>query len=126
MRAQVYAIAFVLLMSPVVTRAHGSMPAAAHGGQVQEAAEHWVELVVRGDLVTVYVNEQDNKPRSAREWTGKATVLVGGKTEAVALTPAEGNSATAKLAAPATGRVTAVLRLTIDGKPAQARFAITP
>lgn len=31
---------------------------------------------------------------------------------------------TRRLAAPASGRVTAVLQLTIDGNPAQARFAI--
>ena len=128
MRAYAFPTAFALLISPVLAprlaQAHGPTPAAAHGGQVQEAAEHWVELVVRGDQVTVYVNEPDNKPLSAKEWTGKATVLVGGKTEAVTLTPAEGNSATGRLAAPASGRVTAVLQLTIDGKPAQARFAI--
>ena len=122
MRAYAYAVAVALLIHPAY--AHGPTPAAAHGGQVQEAAEHWVELVVRGDQVTVYVNEADNKPLPAKEWTGKATVLASNKTEAVALEPAEGNSATGKLAAPATGRVTAVLQLTIDGKPTQARFAI--
>ena len=124
MRAYAYAVAFALLIAPGLAAAHGPTPAAAHGGQVQEAAEHWVELVVRGDQVIVYVNEPDNKPLAAKEWSGKATVLVGGKSEAVTLTPAEGNSATGKLAAPATGRVTAVLQLNIDGKPAQARFAI--
>jgi len=122
MKAYAYTVAFALLIHPV--HAHGPAPAAAHGGQVQEAAEHWVELVVRGDQVTVYVNEADSRPLPAKEWTGKATVLAGNKTEAVALIAAEGNSATGKLAAPATGRVTAVLQLTIDGKPTQARFAI--
>ena len=125
MRAYAYAVAFALLIAPTLAVAHGPTPAAAHGGQVQEAAEHWVELVVQGDHMTVYVNEPDNKPLATKEWTGKATVLVGGKSEAVALTPAEGNSATGKLAAPATGRVTAVLQLTIDGKPTQARFTIS-
>jgi len=122
MKAYAYTVALTLLIHPVY--AHGPAPAAAHGGQVQEAAEHWVELVVRGDQVTVYVNEADSKPLPAKEWTGKATVLAGNKTEAVALIAAEDNSATGKLAAPATGRVTAVLQLTIDGKPTQARFAI--
>jgi len=124
--APIFTIAFALLTLPVVTHAHGPTPAATDGGQVQEAAEHWVELVVQGDQVTAYVNELDSKPLSAKEWSGKATILVGGKTEAVSLTPADGNSANGKLAAPATGRVTAVLQLTIDGKAAQARFAITP
>ena len=126
MKPSTLAFAFAVLGAPVLAYAHGPTPAAAHGGQVQEADEHWVELVIRADQVTVFVNEPDHKPLAAREWSGKATVLVGGKTETVTLTPSDGNSATGRLAAPASGRVTAVLQLTIDGKPAQARFAIAP
>ncbi len=125
MRPFTLAFAFALLGAPIAAHAHGPTPAASHGGQVQEAAEHWVELVIRADQVTVFVNEPDNKPLAAKEWSGKATILVGGKTETVTLAPADGNSATGRLAAPASGRVTAVLQLTIDGKPTQARFAIT-
>ena len=46
-----------------------------------------------------------------------------GKREEVALAPGEGNSLTGKLAAAPAGKVTSVLALTIDGKPAQVRFA---
>lgn len=124
MRPSTLAFAFAILGVPVIAHAHGPAPAAAHGGQVQEAAEHWVELVVRGDQVTVYVSEPDSKPLATKAWSGKATILVSGKTETVALSPGDGDSATGRLAAPASGRVTAVLQLTIDGSPAQARFAI--
>lgn len=123
MKLHTFTIACALLLGPVAAIGHGAPPAPAHGGQMQEAAEHWVELVTKGDQLTVYVSEPDNKPLPAKEWSGKATVLVGGKTEVVALTPDEGNSATGKLAAPAAGKMTAVIQLTLDGKPAQARFA---
>ncbi len=123
MKLHTFATACALLLGPAAAIAHGTPPAPAHGGQMQEAAEHWVELVTKGDQLTVYVSEPDNKPLPAKEWSGKATVLVGGKTEVVALTPGEGNSATGKLAAPAAGKMTAVIQLTLDGKPAQARFA---
>ncbi len=123
MKPATVVFAVLILLAPAIACAHGPAPAPAHGGQLQEAAEHWVELVVRGDEVTVYVNEPDNKPLPAKEWSSKATVLVGGKTQTVTFSPGEGNSAVGKLAAPANGRVTAVLQLTIDGKPAQARFA---
>ncbi len=123
MRLYTLVLAATLLLAPAIASAHGPAPAPAHGGQVQEAAEHWVEFVVHGDQVTVWINEQDNKPLPTSEWSGKATVLVGGKNQVVALIPGEGNSATGTLSAPASGRVTAVLQLTIDGKPTQARFA---
>lgn len=120
LRQLAFAAALVL---PAAAYAHGPAPAPAHGGQMQEALEHWVELVVKGDQMTVYVSEQDKTLLPTKEWSGKATVLIGGKSEDVTLAPAADNSATGKLSAPATGKVTAVLQLTIDGKPAQARFA---
>lgn len=123
-RRTLFAAAIALLAAPITVQAHGPAPAPAYGGQIQEVSEHWVELVVRGDQLTVYVNEQDRKPLSTKEWSGKATVLIGGKSEVVTLTPAGENSATGKLSAPATGKITAVLQLTIDGKPATARFAV--
>ncbi len=78
---------------------------------------------MRGDQVTVWINEPDNKPLPAKEWTGRATVLVGGRSQTIILTPGESNGAIGSLSAPASGGVTAVLQITIDGKPAQARFA---
>ena len=119
-----YLVAF-LLLAPADTFAHGTPPAAAHGGQVAEdSAEHWVELVVRGDQITAWVLDGDKKPVDAAQLGGKATVLAGGKREEVALAPGGGNSLTGKLAAPVSGKVTAVLQLTVAGKPATVRFAV--
>ncbi len=114
----------LLLASPDVF-AHGTPPAAAHGGTVAEGSgEHWVEMAVSGDQLTAWVSDEDNKPIPASQLGGKATVLIDGKTQTVALSPADGNSVSGKLAAPATGRVTAVLALTAGGKPVQVKFAV--
>lgn len=117
-------LAVFLAAAPMAAFAHGAPPAPAHGGQVvEDSAEHWVELVIKADQLTVYVLDGDKNPVPSAQLTGKVTVLVGGKPQQVVLAPAEGNSLTGKLEPAASGKVTAVLSLTVAGKPAQARFA---
>jgi len=114
-----------LLFASPAAFAHGDKPAPAHGGVVAEGSgEHWVELAVSGDQVTAWVSDEANKPVPAAQLGGKATVLVGGKSQTVALSPASANSLTGKLSAPATGQVTAVLALTAGGKPVQVKFVV--
>ena len=86
--------------------------------------DHWVELVVRDGQLVVYVTDPEFKPVPSAQLGGKATVLVGGKREEVTLAPSEANTVTGKLAAPVSGKITAVLALTIGGKPATVRFAV--
>ena len=121
-------LAFALLLPGAAWAQKGAhdhpTPAAAHGGVVAEATgEHWVEMLITGDRLTAWVSDEGNKPIPSALLGGKATVLVAGKREEVALAPGEGNSMTGKLAAAPAGKVTSVLALTIDGKPAQVRFA---
>lgn len=116
-------LAAFLTAIPLAGFAHGPTPAAQHGGTVAEASdEHWVELVLSGNQMTVYVSGEANKSVSNAHLDGKATVLVGGKSQQVTLVPAEANSLTGKLDTAASGKVTSVISLTIDGKPAQVRF----
>ena len=125
MKPNTFAVACFLALAPAAVFAHGTPPAAAHGGVVAESSgEHWVELVVRGDQVTAWVLDGDKKPVPSTQLVGKATMLIGGKREEVTLAPGEGNSVTGKLAAPASGKMTAVLQLTVSGKPATVRFAV--
>lgn len=124
MKPHALVLAAALQLVPVIAAAQGASPAPSHGGQVQKMVGHWVELVLSGDQLTVFVNEPDNKPLPTKEWGGKATVLVGGKTETVTLSAGQGDSASGKLGAATTGNATVALQLTIDGKPAQARFVL--
>jgi uncharacterized protein YidB (DUF937 family) len=83
-----------------------------------------VQLNVAGDQLKAWVSDENNKPIAAAQLGGKATVLMDGKTQTVPLSPAADNSVTGKLAAPATGKLTAVLSLTAQGKPVQVKFVV--
>jgi hypothetical protein len=125
MHSRTVLLAATLSLATTVAFAHGAPPAPLHGGTVAEGSgEHWVELSVAGDQMTAWVSDEDNKPIPAAQLGGKATVLIDGKTQSVALSPAAGNSVTGKLAAPVTGRLTAVLALTAQGKSVQVKFIV--
>lgn len=125
MNRRIVLLATALLAMPATAMAHGPAPHAANGGTMAETSnDHWVELVVRGDVVTAYVTDPDLKPVPSAQLGGKATILIGGKREEVTLAPGGANTLTGKLAAPAAGKMTAVLALTIGGKSATVRFAM--
>jgi len=127
MRMHTAIIALGLLLGPAAAFAHGAPPPPAHGGQVAEdSAERWVELVISGDTLTVWVLDESQKPVPAAQLSGKATVLVAGKSQVLVLAPGDANSLTGKLPAAAAGKMTTVLLLTVSGKTAQARFASAP
>jgi hypothetical protein len=87
---------------------HGT-PVANHGGVVMAVGELWLELVVRGDAVELYL-EDDGEAMSSAGIGGKLTVP--GKPELV-LAPAGGNklSATSAGPLPKGAKVSAVLLL---------------
>lgn len=122
MKINAVLIMLTLALAPGPGFAHGERPVAAHGGDLQEAAETWLELVVKGNDVKVYVLDHAHKPIPASRVSGTATVLVEGKSHKVELSPAEGNAVQGKLPVSAMGRIVAAVALRIDGKPVSARF----
>ena len=112
-----------LLLSPVPLLAHGERPVAAHGGEVQDAQGIWIELAVKGSDVGVLLVGEDHRPIPAQSVSGSATVLVGGKSYKVELSPGAGNGLEGKLPVPVTGKLVAAVSLKVDGKPVSARFA---
>ena len=122
MRLAATALGLALALAPVSGFAHGELPPASHGGLVQEAGEMYLELVVRGTDVTVYVLDEARKPVPGTQATGTATVLVGGKSHKVELKAAEGNSLHGVLPVEAAGRVIATVALKVGGRTASARF----
>ena len=112
-----------LASTPLTVMAHGTAPAPAHGGIVAEdSGEHWVELVIKGDQMTVFVSDNNNKPLPAAQLGGKATIVAGGRKEEVILAPAQANSLVGKLSSPISGKATTLVTITVNGKPAQVRF----
>ena len=122
MRLAATALGLALALAPIAGFAHGELPPASHGGLVQEAGEMYLELVVKGTDVTVYVLDEARKPVPGTQATGTATVLVGGKSHKIELKAAEGNSLHGVLPVEAAGRVIATVALKVGGRTASARF----
>lgn len=116
------AFAAVLCLGSVTIFAHGQPPAASHGGLVQEAHENWVELLVKGDQVRVYVLDEAQKPVPPGQVTGTATVMVDGKPQKIELHPANDGGLAGKLPVPASGKMLATVSLKDRDQPASARF----
>ena len=116
------AIPIALAAAQGIAAAHGMPPAPSHGGRVLEANENWVELVLAGDRVQVYVLDEAREPIQAAKLAGSATILVGGKPFKVELSPGAGNELDASLPVTAGAKDAAAVSLTIDGQHAAARF----
>jgi len=123
MKPTTLALAAVLALAPAAGFAHGQAPQAAHGGQVQDAHGNWVEFVVRGDQVEIYVTDEHGNPIPASRVSGTASMLISGQPHKVQLAPAEGNELTGKLPVPVSDNPVATVSLKIAGKTATARFA---
>ncbi len=121
-----FLFAAFLAAAPAAAFAHGPLPPAQHGGTVVEASdEHVLELVLTGNQMTVYVTDGSKPVPATQLGGGKATVLIGGKSQTVILTNAGANSLAGKLDPAVSGKVTSVLTLTVEGKSSQARFTTT-
>lgn len=111
---------------PLAVSAHGTAPASAHGGTVAEdSGDHWVELVIKADHLTIFVSDNDNKPLPAAQMGGKATIVAGSRKEEVILAPAQGNSLVGTLSSSISGKATTLIAISVGGKPAQVRFVTT-
>jgi hypothetical protein len=63
-----------------------------NGGEVVVMEGHPIEFVAKGQSITFYILEDDAKsPTPAQGFSGRAVIQDGGKTVAVALSPAEPN-----------------------------------
>lgn len=81
-----------------------------HGGIVQTVGETWLELVVRGDTLELYV-EDDGEEMPSADLSGKLTIVDGAGKKEVTLKPAGGNKLEAKGAAGKGAKVLALLTL---------------
>ena len=98
--------------------AHGEM-AAAYGGQIAETADGWrIEFAVRDGGVRVWVRDHANAPVAA---TGKAALLANGRKTEVTLAGG-GDGLVADAPVLAGDKVTAILSLTVAGRPVSHRF----
>ena len=121
MKFTIVALAIILLTA---------LPAAAHevekgpnGGRVVEAGAHHVELLVKENVVNVFVSDANDKPVSIIGFKGVAIFTISGKAQRIPLEPKEGTrlSGISPVALPA--EPVGVVQITApDGKTAQGRF----
>jgi hypothetical protein len=99
---------------------HGT-PIPNHGGVIQAVGETWLELVVKGDKIELYL-EDDGDPMESAGVTG--TVSVSGKPDEFALAPAGENKLVAKGKVPAGAKVITQLLLADKKTKVATTFAL--
>ncbi len=106
----------------VAQHSHGSTKG-PNGGPMQDIVGVHAELVVAGNVVTINVLDESNKPMSAKGFSGTLLIVSGSGREMVQLAVA-GDTALkgeAKAAVPAGAQVTLVLK-NAAGKSGQVKF----
>jgi hypothetical protein len=89
-----------------------------HGGVMNEAASgHRVELVSRGDQLSVYLTDHDGKPVDSKGASGEITLLSGTKKTRAILMPAGANQLLGKASAAAGAK--AIVKFTLPEKPTE-------
>ncbi len=106
----------------VAQHSHGSTKG-PNGGAVQDVAGVHAELVMAGNAVTINILDENNKPTSAKGFSGTVLIVSGSNRETVQLAPS-GDTALkgeAKAAIPSGATVTLVLK-NAAGKSGQVKF----
>lgn len=123
MRKFLIAAAMILWAGMAMAQhSHGSTKG-PNGGAVQDVAGVHAELVLAGNTVTINILDENNKPISAKGFSGTALIVSGGNRETVQLAPS-GDAALkgeAKAAIASGATVTLVLK-NATGKSGQTKF----
>jgi hypothetical protein len=94
-----------------------------NGGDVVVMEGHPIEFFTKGQQITFYVLEDDAKsPTPTKGFSGRAVIQDGGKTIAVALSPAEPNMFVGQLPMPLGSKARVVFSAKVPGHTLQARF----
>lgn len=89
-----------------------------HGGVMKEAGSgHRVELVSRGDQLSVYLSDHDGQPVDSKGASGEVTLLSGTEKTRTILMPAGANQLLGKASAAAGAK--AIVKFTLPGKPTE-------
>lgn len=117
-------VAAALLYALPASAQHSHGAKGPNGGVVEDVAGVHAELVTAGNIVTINVLDENNKPIVTKGYSGSVLIVSGSDRETVTLAPS-GDSALkgeAKKAVAANANVTLMLK-TDKGKMGQARYA---
>ena len=114
------------LASPAFAHSDSKWMKGPQGGHIIDAGggkQHW-ELVAKGNELTLYVLDADEKPLNTEGGTAKGQVLLDGKTHNVEFKPAGSNILTATGAFTAAKGMKVIVSTTdVGGQSFQARLA---
>ena len=94
-----------------------------HGGRIVDAGPYHAELVVKSDVVDVFLSDANDKPVAASGFKGTAILVADGKSQRVVLAPVDGTHLSGSATAALPNQAKGVVQLTApDGKTVQAKF----
>ena len=123
MKYLVLILAFVAWAGSAVAQHKHENMKGPNGGPMQDVAGVHAELVVSGNVVTINLLDESNKPTSAKGFSGTVLIVSGNNRETVQLAVADDNSlkGEAKNALASGAAVTLVLK-NAAGKSGQVKF----
>lgn len=94
-----------------------------HGGRVTDAGSYHVELVVKSDIVDVFISDASDKPVASSGFKGTAILVADGKSQRVVLAPVDGTRLSGNATVALPNQPKGVVQLTgPDGKTVQGKF----
>lgn len=112
----------VLLAATSVAEAHGPSKG-ANGGRQVDAGDYHVEMVAKDTSLSVYVNDDKDKPVDAKNFKATGIFVVGGKPQRVELAPEGANKLSGTSQVPLPDNLKGAVQITLPGgKTVQAKF----
>ena len=112
----------VILAATTLAHAHGPSKG-VNGGRQVDAGDYHVEMVAKEKSLSVYVNDDNDKPIDAKGFKATGIFVVAGKAQRVELLPESANklSGASQVALPA--NLKGAVQITLpNGKTVQAKF----
>ena len=122
-RLSAFAIAAALLAAPAWAQSHSHGAKGPNGGALEDVAGVHVEFVASGNSLTFHVLNEDNKPVSAKGYSGSVLVVKGQDRETITLTTSGENTLKGEAKKPiAPGSAITLMIKTDGGKTGQAKY----
>ena len=94
-----------------------------HGGRLADLPKHHLELVMKNDMVEVFVSDKASQPVPATGLTGLVLVVTGGTPTRIPLAATDGNKLTGKTPTKLPDSAKSVVQIKLaDGQTIQASF----
>ena len=120
--AALLSLSLSLSLTPALAQ-HSHHHDGQHGGRTAHAGDYHVEMVTKGDLVEVYLEDDNGKPLRATGYKGLAILVAGGKSQRIVLEPADAARLSGKAPVVLSNKAKGVVQVTLpNGKTVQARF----